>query len=186
MAPSARHGGWEEGREQDEEGRTPIHMPWRVGGRPRAGRGGADPHPHAMAGGRKAESRTRRGGPGSAVSGTREGRSGGAALGSEVGAYCALGFLKRFKNLDWKGRCIERRRDGEEDLQSDVLLLKRPQQTGAEPIRSQEPRASLGSPTRVQGPKALGRPPLLSQATSRELDGKHGRRDRTGTDMGSW
>ena len=33
------------------------------------------------------------------------------------------------------------------------------------------------SPTRVQVPKALGRPPLLSRATGRELEGKRGCRD---------
>ena len=33
-------------------------------------------------------------------------------------------------------------------------------------------------------PKALGHPGLLSQATCRELDGKWGFRDRTGTTMG--
>ena len=32
--------------------------------------------------------------------------------------------------------------------------------------------ASSGYPTRVQGPKALGRPRLLSRATGRKLDGK--------------
>ena len=37
-----------------------------------------------------------------------------------------------------------------------------------------KPGASSGSPTRVQGPKAAGHPRLLSQATSRELDGKQG------------
>ena len=37
-----------------------------------------------------------------------------------------------------------------------------------------KPGASSGSPTRVQGPKALGRPRLLSQATGRELEGKRG------------
>ena len=36
------------------------------------------------------------------------------------------------------------------------------------------PEASSGSPKRVQGPKALGRPTLLSWATGRELDGKWG------------
>ena len=45
-----------------------------------------------------------------------------------------------------------------------------------------KPGASSGSPTRVQGPKALGRP---SRATSRELEGKQGCRDRTGAHMGS-
>ena len=34
-----------------------------------------------------------------------------------------------------------------------------------------KPGASSGSPTRVQGPKALGCPRLLSRATGRELDG---------------
>ena len=50
-----------------------------------------------------------------------------------------------------------------------------------------KPGASSGSPKRVQGPKALGRPPpLLSQPTGRELDGKRGCRDRTSAHMGSW
>ena len=40
-----------------------------------------------------------------------------------------------------------------------------------------KPGASSGSPTRVQGPKALGRPQLLSQATGRELEGKRDCRD---------
>ena len=53
------------------------------------------------------------------------------------------------------------------------------------PNRSQEPGASSGSPTWVQGPKALGHPWLLSQATGRELEGKRGCRDRTGAHMGS-
>ena len=35
-----------------------------------------------------------------------------------------------------------------------------------------KPGASSRSPTRVEGPKVLGRPRLLSQAASRELDGK--------------
>ena len=39
-------------------------------------------------------------------------------------------------------------------------------------MRSQEPGTSSRSPTQVQEPKTLGRPQLLSQATSRELDGK--------------
>ena len=37
-----------------------------------------------------------------------------------------------------------------------------------------KPGASSGSPTQVQGPKALGHPRLLSRATGRELDGKTG------------
>ena len=49
-----------------------------------------------------------------------------------------------------------------------------------------KPGASSGSPTRVQGPKALGRQRLPSRATGRELEGKQGCRDRTGTHMGSW
>ena len=48
---------------------------------------------------------------------------------------------------------------------------------GAEPIKSKEPGASSGSPTLVQDLKALDHPQLLSQATSRELDGKQGHRD---------
>ena len=44
---------------------------------------------------------------------------------------------------------------------------------------------SFGSPTRVQGPKALGHPRLLSQSTGRELEGKRGCWDRTGAHMGS-
>ena len=40
------------------------------------------------------------------------------------------------------------------------------------PIRSQEPLPGL--PRGVQGPKALGRPLLLSRATGRELDGEAG------------
>ena len=42
----------------------------------------------------------------------------------------------------------------------------------AELIQSQEPGASSGSPTQVQGAKVLGHPLLLSQATSRKQDGK--------------
>ena len=37
----------------------------------------------------------------------------------------------------------------------------------------------------MQGPKALGRPQLLSRATGRELEGKRGCRDRTSSHMGS-
>ena len=48
-----------------------------------------------------------------------------------------------------------------------------------------KPGASSGSPTQVQGPKALGHPQLLSQATGRDLEGKRGCRDRTGAQMGS-
>ena len=48
-----------------------------------------------------------------------------------------------------------------------------------------KPGASSGSPMRVQGPKALGRPRLLSRATGRELEGKQGCWDRTGAHMGS-
>ena len=48
-----------------------------------------------------------------------------------------------------------------------------------------KPGASSRSPTWVQGPKALGHPRLPSRATGRELDGKRGCRDRTGTHMGS-
>ena len=44
--------------------------------------------------------------------------------------------------------------------------------------------ASSRSPKWVQGPKALGRPPLLSQATGRELEGKQGCQNRTGAHMG--
>ena len=40
-----------------------------------------------------------------------------------------------------------------------------------------KPGASSGSPTRVQGPKALGHPRLLSRATGRELEGKRGCQD---------
>ena len=49
-----------------------------------------------------------------------------------------------------------------------------------------KPGDSSGSPTRVQGPKALGCTRLLSRATGRELEGKWGCRDRTGAYMGSW
>ena len=42
-----------------------------------------------------------------------------------------------------------------------------------------KPGASSGSPMRVQGPKALGRPGLLSLG-GRELEGKLGCWDRTG------
>ena len=48
-----------------------------------------------------------------------------------------------------------------------------------------KPGASSWTPTRVQGPKALGCPILLSRATSRELEGKQGCWDRTGAHMGS-
>ena len=48
---------------------------------------------------------------------------------------------------------------------------------GAELIWRQEPGASSGSATRVQEPKALGHPWLLSQTTGRGLDGKRGCRD---------
>ena len=50
---------------------------------------------------------------------------------------------------------------------------------GAEPIQSQEPGVSSRSPTWVQGSKALCLPQLCSQATSRELDGKRGRQNRS-------
>ena len=40
-----------------------------------------------------------------------------------------------------------------------------------------KPGDSPGSPTRVQVPKALGRPRLLSRATGRELEGKRDCRD---------
>ena len=55
--------------------------------------------------------------------------------------------------------------------------------TRVELIRSQEPGASSGSLTWVQGPKALGHPRLLSQATSRELGGKWGSGTKTGIHM---
>ena len=42
----------------------------------------------------------------------------------------------------------------------------------AELIPSQEPQASSGSPMQLQGPKALRLPLLLSQAATRQLDGK--------------
>ena len=48
-----------------------------------------------------------------------------------------------------------------------------------------KPGASSVSPTRVQGPKALGHPQLLSRATGRELEGKRGCGDRTDAHMGS-
>ena len=43
---------------------------------------------------------------------------------------------------------------------------------GAEPIQIREPVASSRSPTGLQGPKDLGHPLLLSQATDSVLDGK--------------
>ena len=42
----------------------------------------------------------------------------------------------------------------------------------AELIQSEEPGASSGSPTWMQDPMVLGHPQLLSQAISRELEGK--------------
>ena len=68
-------------------------------------------------------------------------------------------------------RYTERRRDWEEDPPfNDSLPLSAT--ACAVPKWSKEPKYSSGSPTWVQCTKALGRPRLLSEATSRVLDGK--------------
>ena len=64
-------------------------------------------------------------------------------------------------------------------------MIHSPSERNSRYYAGPKPGASSGSPTQVQGPKALGWPQLLSWATGRELEGKLGCRDRTGTHMGS-
>ena len=65
---------------------------------------------------------------------------------------------------------IQRGGEKEKDLPSNDSLPKQLQW----PELHQSKARSQESPMRVQGLKALGHPLLLSQATSRELDGKQG------------
>ena len=56
-------------------------------------------------------------------------------------------------------------------------MIHSPSERNSQCYAGPKPGASSGSPTQVQGPKALGRPQLLSPATGRELEGKRGCRD---------
>ena len=74
---------------------------------------------------------------------------------------------------------------GETERKIFRLMIHSPNEHNGQYYADPKPGASSGSPTRVQGPKALGCPRMLSWATGRELEGKQGCRDRTGTHMGS-
>ena len=66
---------------------------------------------------------------------------------------------------------------GETERKIFGLMIHSPSERNGRCYSDPKPGASSGSPTQVQGPKALGRPCLLSQATGRELEGKRGCRD---------
>ena len=78
-----------------------------------------------------------------------------------------------------RARERERERERERDLPSAGSLPRWLQQLELRrsKARSQEPRASSRSPTWVQGPKHLGQPLLLSQATAESWMGKWSSRD---------
>lgn len=73
-----------------------------------------------------------------------------------------------------------RRRDIEKDPLSTGFTSQMPATVATKPMRSQEPRASSGSPACMQGLKDLGCALLLAQAISRELPGK------CSSHMGCW
>ena len=78
--------------------------------------------------------------------------------------YCTDIIFKRFYLfIYWEVRYIQRGWEAERKIF--CLLIHSPSgcNSQTEPTRSQEPGASSRSPTWVQGPKALGHPPLLSQ-----------------------
>ena len=65
----------------------------------------------------------------------------------------------------------EAEREGETERKIFCPLIQSPSKRNGRCYADPKPEVSSGSPTRAQGSKALG---LLSQATSRELDGKWG------------
>ena len=84
-------------------------------------------------------------------------------------------FVVVFKILFLSSAKSDYREEKKQSGRSSNQLFSHPQVTTmacAVPIRSQEPENSSRSPTEVQGPKALVLATLLSQTTSRELDGK--------------
>ena len=78
-------------------------------------------------------------------------------------------FFKGLFYFYWKGGYTDRR-----DRKIFRLMIHSPSERNGRCYAGPKPGASSGSLTQVQGPKALGHPGLLSQATSRELDGKQG------------
>ena len=66
---------------------------------------------------------------------------------------------------------------GETERKIFCPMIHSPSERKGRYYADQKPGASSGSPTRVQGPKALNSPQLPFWATSRELEGKRGCRD---------